>query len=296
MEDLEEISMATETQSQHTDLQDLQEQQPAGSASSSLDMSSKTPVQTSFSARLKALSGSRARTQPRPTNTGAGLHTSGITGAHQVRTRLEKLSNRLAARAAQIQQEKQLQRAAILDHVEALERRIADGEERRSNLERKMEGLLESLSEERRARLEMQSSFQEQLTNLVHRIGVVRQEMEASASETQASFSSQLQAIVEDAASSVNATKDLSSSISENAERLTKVEESIPMAVAQAKEALRLVDIQKRVKEETSSTLISLVDKSLSDLRNKLSAEVATRERNESAVLSILEGMSGVDE
>ena len=101
-----------------------------------------------------------------------------------------------------------------MDHVEALERRITDGEERRSALERKVEMLVESLSEERRARLEMQSNFQEQLTDIVHRVGVVRQEMEASASETRSSVSAQLQAIVEDAAASVSATQDMHSSIS----------------------------------------------------------------------------------
>ena len=234
-------------------------------------------------------------------NSGAGRGDGGVAGVSgiagvgsPVRTRLEKLSNRLAARAAQIQQEKQLQKAAILDHVEALERRITDGEERRSALERKVEMLVESLSEERRARLEMQSNFQEQLTDIVHRVGVVRQEMEASASETRSSVSAQLQAIVEDAAASVSATQDMHSSISENTQRLSAVEGALPEVIAEAKEALRLVDIQRRVKEETSSTLISLVDKSISDVRDKLMAEVATRERNESAVLSILEGMSGV--
>jgi hypothetical protein len=225
---------------------------------------------------------------------GGGSGGGGGSIGSPVRTRLEKLSNRLAARAAQIQQEKQLQKAAILDHVEALERRITDGEERRSALERKVETLVESLSEERRARLEMQSNFQEQLTDLVHRVGVVRQEMEASASDTRSAVSAQLQAIVEDAATSVSATQELHTTIAENSQRLSTVEGALPAVIAEAKEALRLVDIQRRVKEETSSTLISLVDKSISDVRDKLTAEVATRERNESAVLSILEGMSGV--
>ena len=120
--------------------------------------------------------------------------------------------------------------------------------------------------------------------------------MEESVSEARSAFSTQLQAIVEDTAASVSAAQELSSTVAENSRRMSTVEQSLSTVTEDVKEALRLVDIQRRVKEETTSTLITLVDKSLADLREKLLAEVATRERNESAVLSILEGMSGVDD
>ena len=183
-------------------------------SSSSSNPSSSTPITrrdndgNSFMSRLNALSANR---------TGSTTSTLNVSRTHQpvvgtrggspVRTRLEKLSNRLALRAQQIAQEKRERESAILDHVQAMERKLDATTARMQDMERQHQTLQEELNEERKARVALESNYQEEITSMTHRMGRIKQDLEKNLEEQTTRSSSQMQAFLEDASNSVGVGK-----------------------------------------------------------------------------------------
>ena len=254
-----------------------------------------TPLadQNSFYARLNALSAGRGKANSRTAALSHGARTQPPHArGSPVRTRLEQLSNRLAARAQQIAQEKRERESAILDHVQAIERQLRGSDSRMAAMERKVEMLSSQLQEERKARIDQEKTFHDQLTSLVHRVGRVKQDLEGRMDENRSRAASQLQAIVEDAGSSVNLVNDLNQQVRDLTQRVTGTERLLPAVQTDAQEARRLVEIERKVKAETQGMLMKLLDETFSKFREDMATEHATRERNEEAMLQILENLT----
>ena len=243
--------------------------------------------------RLNALSANR---------TGSTTSTLNVSRTHQpvvgtrggspVRTRLEKLSNRLALRAQQIAQEKRERESAILDHVQAMERKLDATTARMQDMERQHQTLQEELNEERKARVALESNYQEEITSMTHRMGRIKQDLEKNLEEQTTRSSSQMQAFLEDASNSVGVVNELSTMVTSLKKRMKETEEQLPEFHQAAMEARKMVEIEKRVKKETENMLMKLLDDTFAKFRTKQQEEKETRERNEEAMLQILENLS----
>jgi len=178
-----------------------------------------------------------------------------LRGGSPVRTRLEKLSNRLAARAQQIAQEKRERESAILDHVQALERRLDANNSRMENMERQYNSLLEELSEERKARLSLESTYQEEITSLTHRVGRLKQEVESKMENNiqtcNATITEQLEMVI----------SNLNKELDDVKKRLKATEQTIPNHHQLTMEVKRLIEVERKVKVETERMLMKLLGK-----------------------------------
>jgi hypothetical protein len=74
--------------------------------------------------------------------------------------------------------------------------------------------------------------------------------------------------------------------------RMKETEEQLPEFHQAAMEARKMVEIEKRVKKETENMLMKLLDDTFAKFRTKQQEEKETRERNEEAMLQILENLS----
>ena len=213
----------------------------------------------SFYARLNSLSAGRSsggttsllnvsRTQPSLTTRGGS----------PVRTRLEKLSNRLAARAQQIAQDKRERESAILDHVQALERKLDANNARMNDMERQHSSLLEELGEERKARLLLETSYQEEITSLTHRVGRLKQDIDAKLDNELNGRKMEVQEQLENIFTTCTT---LTTELKQVTTRMTATEQMIPNQQQLTLEVKRLIEIERKVKVETECMLMKLLGK-----------------------------------
>ena len=82
-------------------------------------------------------------------------------------------------------------------------------------------------------------------------------------------------------------------------QRMGEFEKYLPELREHAMEARRMVEIERKVKSETEGMLMKVLDETFTTFRTTMEEEKKTRERNEEAMLQILENMSdtagGVD-
>ena len=246
----------------------------------------------SFMSRLNALSANRTGSTTSVLNVSRTQPVISNRSGSPVRTRLEKLSNRLAARAQQIAQEKRERESAILDHVQAMERKLDAATARMQDMERQHQTLQEELAEERKARISLDSNYQEEIANLTHRLGRMKQDLDKQMEDQHTQSSAQMQAFLEDAANSVGVVNELSNTVSSLKKRVSSTEQELPEFRTHAIEARRMVEIERRVKTETEGMLMKLLDDTFTKFRGSMAQEKETRERNEEAMLQILENMS----
>lgn len=205
---------------------------------------------------------------------------------------MEKLSNRLAARAQQIAQDKRERESAILDHVQALERKLDASQSRLQDMEKEQTNMREQLMEEKKARITMQNTYQEEITSLTHRLGRVQQSMETKLEEERGRTEMSLRENEERLGHAVEAVSSLSHGSDMLSQRCEEFEKYLPELREHAMEARRLVEIERKVKAETEGMLMKLLDETFTTFRTTLEEEKKTRERNEEAMLQILENMS----